>query len=353
MQKPVTPVTVGKKSIGQLTDAMAETGFQGRKLGESVQIWADMLREENITIMMGLSGAMVPAGMRKIIAWMIRERMIDVLVSSGAQLFHDVHEALGNYHWKGSAHVDDEELLDESVDRMYDVFGEEQKFRKTDRWVQGIIEKLELERPVSSREFIGLLGKELLALKAEDSIVGEAARAGVPVFCPALADSSIGYSFVMARRGWKDGKQGRRLLRTDKRFIVVDNIADADETVQIAERAKMTGVVYIGGGVPKNFIQQTELLNLILGVEMPGHEYAVQYTTDAPHWGGLSGCTFEEAVSWGKIGRRAKTAQVFVDATIALPIVAHALYDNALEIARKRKKPAFDWGNGELKLTYG
>lgn len=352
LKHPTKPVGVGPKKISSLVDEMLFTGFQGKKLAEAVEVWKDMLEEEKVTIFMGLSGAMVPAGMRKIIAHFIKERMIDVLVSTGANLFHDTHEALGGYHWVGSHIVDDSQLLKEGIDRIYDVFAVEQEFRKTDREVQRFVETLDENYQYSSREFLYLLGKELCRRGAKDSILAEAARNNVPVFCPALCDSSLGYSFLMARRGVMDSAKGDKFIRTGKsKMIFVDQIKDVDETVQIAEKAGKTGVVYIGGGVPKNFIQQTELINLILGYDLPGHEYAIQITTDSPHWGGLSGCTLEEAISWGKISEKAKKVMCFCDATLALPVISHALNEKCSETARKRKKPVFEWKQ-PLSLKY-
>ena len=153
---------------------------------------------------------------------------------------------------------------------------------------------------------------------------------------PALSDSSIGRGLTIARR---------RGLKLE-----IDQIKDVDEITQIVEKSGHTGVVYVGGGVPKNFIQQTEVIASILGMDVPGHEYAIQYTSDSPHWGGLSGCTFDEAVSWGKVAAQAKKVQVFVDATIALPIVAHALHEKT---RRLNALPLSFPGTGpRLKIAY-
>ncbi len=337
LKTPTSPPNVERgKGIGKLTSEMLSTGYQGRKLAEVVEVWKNMLDEKKITIFLGLSGAMVPAGMRKILAYLIRERMIDVLVSTGANLFHDTHEALGGHHFVGSHTADDNELLKEVIDRIYDVFAVEGEFRKTDHAVKNFVETLDPNYPYSSREFLALLGQELIRRGAHDTILAEAARSEVPVFCPALCDSSIGYSFLLARR-----EKGLS--------IMVDQMKDVDETVRIVERSAKTGVAYVGGGVPKNFIQQTELINLILGIDKPGHEYAVQVTTDSPQWGGLSGCTFEEAVSWGKVAAKAKKAVCYCDATIALPIISHALADSG---KRRKNRPVFEWSQNDLKMRY-
>jgi len=336
-ENPTVPVDVKKRSISELLDGMLKTGFQGRKLAESVKIWHNMLNENNITVFMGLSGAMVPAGMRKVISFMIGKRMIDCLVSTGANLFHDSHEALGKKHYMGSHLADDEKLFDYGVDRIYDIFAVEEEFREADNLIADFVEEMG-EISCSSREFVYLLGKKLASSgAAEDSIVVSAYRHNIPIFVPALSDSSIGIGLTIARR---------RGLKLE-----VDQIKDVDEITQIVEKSEKTGVIYVGGGVPKNFIQQTEVIASILGINISGHDYAIQYTSDSPHWGGLSGCTFDEAVSWGKIAAQAKKAQVFVDATIALPIVAHALYEKCHEL--NRNAPIFNWEGPEgLNIIY-
>jgi deoxyhypusine synthase len=311
-QNPTVPLEVTDRSVSELIDAMKSTGFQGRKLAESVAVWDSMLKQDNVTIFMGLSGAMVPAGMRKVIKYLIENRFIDCLVSTGANIFHDCHEALGLKHYVGSHIANDEELFEHGIDRIYDVFAYEEEFRDTDHFIADFVKRHD-GKSYSSREFIHLLGKEISEKGNDDSIITSAYKHNVPIFIPAICDSSIGIGITIARR------KGYNLN--------IDQIKDVDEITQMVEASERTGVVYIGGGVPKNFIQQTEVVASIMGHKVEGHEYAIQYTSDAPHWGGLSGCTFDEAVSWGKIAKEAKKIQVFVDATIALPIVTHALHE--------------------------
>ncbi len=312
LRAEVVPVEVGSRSISELLERMASTAFQGRKLGEAFLVWREMLKREDCVVMFGLSGAMVPAGMRKLVAHLIRRRFVDVVVTTGANVFHDIHEALGGRHYMGTPHVDDAELLRHGIDRIYDVFAREEEFRRVDRWIAEVSRELEPGAEYSSREVVGFLGRKLAEEGAEEeSITLAAYRSGVPVFVPALCDSSIGIALNLARR------RGHR--------VVVSHIKDVDEFARIAEAAPSTGVVYVGGGVPKNFIQQVEVALSLLGSSKGGHRYAVQFTTDAPHWGGLSGCSFEEAVSWGKVMPRSRRVQCFVDATIALPLVVSAL----------------------------
>lgn len=336
-KNPTQPLDVTDRSIGKLVDKMLYTGFQGRKLAESVQAWSNMLMEKDLTIMMGLTGAMVPAGMRRVITYLIENRMIDCLVSTGANLFHDCHEALGKKHYVGSHLTNDEELFKFGIDRIYDVFAFEEEFRNTDHFIAEFAKILDGKR-LSSRELINILGKKICEeYNVDKSIVGCAYKYGVPIFVPALGDSSIGIGLTIARRNNID--------------VNIDQIKDVDEIVSIVEKSEKTGVIYVGGGVPKNFIQQTEVVASIMGTEISGHDYAIQYTTDVPHWGGLSGCTFDEAVSWGKIAAGAKKVQVFVDATIALPIVTHSLHEKSKHY--KRVVPVFEWNNnGSVKINY-
>jgi deoxyhypusine synthase len=207
--------------------------------------------------------------------------------------------------------ADDQELFRQGIDRIYDIFAYEEEFRLVD----GKIAELAREHngfSGSSAEFVRLLGTWLLKhYPSGRSMTATAARLGIPIFIPALSDSSIGIALVMARR---DGCQ-----------VMIDQLADAEELTKYVERSQKTGVVYIGGGVPKNFIQQTQVIASIHNHDCGGHDYAIQYTTDTPHHGGLSGCTFEEAVSWGKESCDCRKVQCFCDATIAIPIVTSAL----------------------------
>lgn len=320
--KPTQPVEPNV-NVTALLQSMSKTGFQGRKLGESLGIWTDMVRDEECTILMGLSGAMIPAGMQNCLIELVRNRLVDVIVSTGANIFHDTCEHLGVRHYLGHHHADDSALFEQGIDRIYDVFAYEGQFREIDAEIARFAGELAPFKG-SSREFIERLGRWLMEQRPEGrSLVATCAEHGVPIFIPALCDSSIGIGLVMARR------QGIS--------IDVDQIADTDEITKIVEDAEKTGVIYVGGGVPKNFIQQTQVIASIHDQNLGGHAYAIQYTTDAPHWGGLSGCTFEEAISWGKEAPQSPRVQCFCDATIALPIITSGLLGSGVK--RTRTKP--------------
>ncbi len=316
--RPVCPTD----NVADLLDGMAKTGFQGRKLGESVQVWKRMLADPECTIFFGLSGAMIPAGMQRCLVDMVKHHYVDVIVSTGANIFHDICEHTGVSHYLGHHHVDDAKLYEKGIDRMYDVFAFEEEFRNVDREIAKYAETIAPFRG-SSREFIVLFGKYLLKnYPGHESITSTCAREKIPIFIPAICDSSIGIGLLMARRQGVD--------------VDIDQISDADEITTMVEDVKKTGVIFVGGGVPKNFIQQTQVIGSIHEKELGGHDYAIQYTTDSPHWGGLSGCTFNEAISWGKESAGTVQVQVHVDATIALPLVISALVSSGVKRVRKR-----------------
>jgi len=316
LDTPVDPFRVdGSLNARQLLERMAKTSFQGRNLGTAFSIWKQMV-EDRAYIFFGLAGAMVPAGMRKVIVFLLQNGLIDCLVSTGANLFHDCHEILGRKHFQGSAAADDEELRSHQVDRIYDTFASDLEFQQTDRFISEFAAGLPGENPYTTREFLRLLGERLSEESDEEGILTAAARAKVPVYCPAIGDSSIAIAIALAV-GDPDQPPA----------VQFDVVADVRETADLAAAASSTGVIYVGGGTPKNFIQQTEVTAALRGDEVSGHRYAVQITADAPHWGGLSGCTFSEAQSWGKISSGARKVSVHCDATIALPLLASALAD--------------------------
>ena len=305
---PMYPAT----EINELLERMSHTGFQGRKLGESYHIWKEMIETPGVKIILGLSGAMIPAGMQECLIQLVERRYVDAVVSTGANIFHDICEHLGVRHYKGTHLTNDEELYRNGIDRIYDVFAVEKEFQNVEHYIGDFGTSLGDAR-LSSRAFLRLLGEKIADERPEGrSLLAACAKHNVPVHVPALADSAIGIGLVTAyRRGAK---------------LVIDQIADASELSEFVEQAEKTGVIYLGGGTPKNFIQQTEVIPPLEGeTYIGGHSYAIQYTTDAPHWGGLSGCTFEEAVSWGKELPEAKKLQCFCDVTIALPLVVSAL----------------------------
>ena len=306
---PTEPITLDPgMTTDELLRRMERVSFQGRQLARAARVWEAALGD-GAFVMMGIAGAMTAAGMRRIVTQLIEHRYIDCLVSTGANLFHDAYESLGHPHYMGSPEADDEQLYKAGLDRVYDTYADEREFEKIDRWLGKWATSALEDRPYTTREFLYEMGKEVDRRSGgkNPGILTTAARHDLPIYCPAIADSSIGIG----------------LASTERNFIF-DLIEDVKETGRLVID-KNTMVLYCGGGTPKNFIQQTEVTAKHLGGDPPGHKYAVQFTTDAPHWGGLSGCTFDEAVSWGKIDPAGDKVTVFCDTTIALPLVASAL----------------------------
>jgi deoxyhypusine synthase len=340
LQTPTIPfLPNSSKSTAQVLNEMLGISFQGRSLGIAFDIWKRMLQDE-VVIWFGLSGAMVPAGMRSLIVFLIENRMIDVLVSTGANLFHDAHETLGRHHFIGTPNINDTELRQEMVDRMYDTYADEEEFRLLDEYFgDWAMNTLDPKRAYSTREMFSLWGKHLARKQKTEGIVTAAYKHGVPVYCPSFADSSYGIALAGA-------------VHRLKKTVQIDVVSDTLETARLFGRSKQSGVIYIGGGVPKNFINQSAVTADILFDDAPdGHKYAIQITTDAPHWGGLSGCTFSEAESWGKINQQARTVAVYADATLCLPFLTVGLAQEGMEFARKRKKPQFAF-DPEVRVEY-
>jgi deoxyhypusine synthase len=341
--KKLEPLKVKEKSISQLLAEMSRTAYQGRKLGEAVDVWEKMLKDPDLTIVMGLAGSMSTAGQWTIINWLMENRFIDALVSTGANVSEDIVDAMGFGYWLGSHMANDKELLDADVNRYYDVFGKETDYREMEELVTDFIMTLKTDFAYSSVEFLHLLGKYLGA-KGIPSITAVAAQNGVPIFSPAMSDSAYGETFLMAKN------KGHR--------IILDSVKEFDQFVRIGTKTKDVAVVYIGGGVPKDLTQLIAIsvspqtndqgvagrdghLRKGLHEYYYPHKYAIQITTDAPQWGGLSGCTLEEAVSWGKINSESGTRVVcYCDATIALPLITHALNER---VKNKRKGPDMSW----------
>jgi deoxyhypusine synthase len=340
LQTPTIPfLPNSSNSTAQVLNEMLGISFQGRSLGIAFDIWKRMLQDE-VVIWFGLSGAMVPAGMRSLLVFLIENRMIDVLVSTGANLFHDAHETLGRHHFIGTPNISDTELRQEMVDRMYDTYADEEEFRLLDEYFgDWATNTLDPKRGYSTRELFSLWGKHLATKQKTEGIVTAAYKHGVPIYCPSFADSSYGIALAGA-------------VHRLKKTVQIDVVGDTLETARLFGKSKQSGVIYIGGGVPKNFTNQSAVTADILFDDAPdGHKYAIQITADAPHWGGLSGCTFSEAESWGKINQQARTVAVYADATLCLPFLTVGLAQEAMEFARTRKKPQFVF-DPEVRVEY-
>ncbi len=328
LRKPVEPfiVTAGL-SADEVLARMERVSFQGRNLGTARRIWEKMIGSD-ATIFLGTAGALSAGGMRLILAHLSEHRYIDCLVSTGANLYHDLHETRGKRHFMGTPQLDDAALAAERIDRVYDTLASEDEFCRHDEWIAAFALKLE-RRPYTSRELLYKLGEHLWNETGNNGILTAAYRAKVPIFCPAIADSSIGMGFSQARH-------------RDQTAGYVDVIGDIVESANIVIRKPSTATIVLGGGTPKNFINQASVQAEFYDDRVGGHKFAIQIVTDVPHFGGASGSSLEEAQSWGKLSIESEKVTVQADVTVALPLLVTALETTCREAAQKRKRPEFD-----------
>jgi len=285
-------------TVNELVEAFSGCAFGAGRLFEAVDIYREMANDRECTKFFGLAGAMVPAGMRHVVSGMIRDKEIDILVSTGANLVHDIIESMGLHHYKGTDVADDVQLKHDAVNRIYDVFLPEHHFTNFEEKLQSIFR--EIPEKLSITELLSHIGARL---DDDNSILKSAYDMGVPVYCPAIQDSIIGL------QAW---------LYKQTKPLNVDVFADMRGLIDRCYEAKRAGVLIVGGGVPKNFILQSML------VTPRSFDYAIQLTMDRPETGGLSGATLDEARSWGKVGEKARAVTVYSDATITLPIIVAA-----------------------------
>src|SRR5436190_12120626 len=327
LQTPVVPFTV-EAGLGadQILSRMERISFQGRNLATAHRVWLKMLGDD-VTIFMGMAGALSAGGLRLIVAHFIANRYVDCLVSTGANLYHDLHETRGQHHFLGSPLADDAALAEDRIDRVYDTYASEEEFIGNDNWIADFAATLE-PRPYTTREFLYRLGGHLWHTTKSDGILTAAYRANVPIFCPAIADSSIGMGLSQARQ--KIASAGH-----------IDIIGDIVESANLIIRRPRTASVVLGGGTPKNFINQASVQAEFYSSEVGGHRYALQIVTDTPAFGGASGSSLEEAQSWGKLATDSDRVSVQADATIALPLLASALATTAAPTLATRRRPVF------------
>lgn len=299
-------------TVAELVDEQFQA-YNGARLNEAARLYAERMLDPELDVTIGLTmaGALTPAGLGGCILTLMEYGFIDFIISTGANLYHDMHHALAMSLHRGDFQLDDIKLQEEGIIRIYDILFDDKVLLDTDAFVRESLHSLP-NRPISTSELHNHLGKQLLkaGVKPEYSILAQAAAWNVPLYTSSPGDSSIGMNVA------------RHAL--DGHALTLDPLADVNETTAIVHHATRNGVIILGGGSPKNFYLQTQpQLWEVLGIQKGGHDYFIQVTTDAPHWGGLSGATPSEAVSWGKI----KPAQlkdavvVYGDSTITLPLL--------------------------------
>ena len=326
LKEKIEHIDIKKFNSVPLIESFDHMAFQSRNLARACKIYDAMLKDENCTTILCLAGSLVSAGLKNVIIDLIKNNMIDVVVSTGAIVVdQDFFEGLGFNHYRGFVNADDNQLKELMIDRIYDTFIDEEDLRVCDMTVKKIADSMK-HGPYSSREFIYEMGKYLDKNKKNaQSFVLEAYKKEVPIFCPAFSDSSAGFGLVFHQ------------VENKEKNVSIDCVKDFRELTEIKVKSKDTGLLMIGGGVPKNFVQDTVVAADILGVNAPMHKYAVQLTVADERDGALSGSTLKEAHSWGKVDQGFEQ-MVYGEATVTFPLLGSYVYHKGSWKHRKPKK---------------
>lgn len=312
-----------------IIESMKDMSFVARETANVAKLFHKMIKDKKCTIFLCIAGSTSAAGCMKIYSDMIKYNMADVVVATGASIVDmDFFEALGFRHYKGSPNVDDRELRKLYVDRIYDTFIDEKQLQVCDETIKKIADSLEA-RAYSSRKFIKEMGRYLAEGKAKkkESLVQIAYENNIPIFCPAFSDSSAGLGLVKHQAERKE---------KGKNYVSIDSVADLRELTEIKIKSLVSGLFMIGGGVPKNFVQDTVICAEVLGKEVDMHKYAVQITVADVRDGGCSSSTLKEAQSWGKVDS-GNEQMVYAEATSVLPLIISYVYHQG------------DWKNRERR----
>ncbi|MBI5864501.1 MAG: deoxyhypusine synthase [Planctomycetes bacterium] len=329
LSRTIEHIDISKHNVVGMVDAMRQMAFTARDLQRAADIYDRMLRDKDCAIILCLAGSLISAGLKKVFADMVRNRMVDCVVSTGANIVdQDFFEGLGFRHYvadeRFKAGMDDNVLRDLHIDRIYDTFIDEDDLRVCDETTQKIADSLD-PRPYSSREFIREMGAYLVKHgKNRDSITQAAYEMDVPIFCPAFSDCSAGFGLVAHQHA-----------RGGQNCVSLDSAKDFYELTQVKIKNPTTGIFMIGGGVPKNFTQDIVVAAEILGFDAPMHKYAVQITVADVRDGALSSSTLKEASSWGKVDT-AWEQMVYSEATLATPLIAGYAYHKGAWKSRKQ-----------------
>jgi len=314
LKKAVEHIDITSFDSRNIISSMEKMSFVSRETANASNIFNDMIKDKDCTVFLTLAGSTSAAGCMNIYRDMVKYNMVDAIVATGASIIDmDFFEALGFKHYQGSQFQDDTELRNNYIDRIYDTYIDEEELQMCDKKICEIADKLE-PKSYTSREFIQEIGKFLKSnAKKKGSLIETAYDNNVPIFCPAFTDSSAGFGLVIHQEN------------NPKKHITIDSIREFRELTEIKIRSKNSGLFMIGGGVPKNFIQDTVICAELLGKDVGMHKYAVQITVADSRDGACSSSTLKEASSWGKVDVT-KEQMVFAEATSVLPLIASDAY---------------------------
>jgi deoxyhypusine synthase len=328
LSEPVEHVDIKSFDATPIVEAMQGMSFTARDTGRACEIFERMLADRECTVMLSLAGSTSAGGCMQVYVDMLRSNMIDAVVATGASIVDmDFLEALGFRHYRGSTVVDDRRLREMFIDRIYDTYIDENELQHCDAQIKGIADALE-PGVYSSRGFIREMGRWLTEHgKKRDSMIQTAFELDVPIFCPAFSDSSAGFGLVMHQAERPDA------------HVAIDSVRDFRELTRLKIESESSGLLIVGGGVPKNFVQDTVVCAELLGHEVPMHKYAVQITVADSRDGGCSGSTLKEACSWGKVDVTWEQ-MVFAEATTILPLLGSYAYHRGSWRAREPRRLA-------------
>ena len=314
LKKPVEHIDITSFDSRKIISSMEKMSFVSRETANAANIFNEMIKDKECTIFLTLAGSTSAAGCMNIYKDLVKYNMVDAIVATGASIIDmDFFEALGFKHYQGSQFQDDSELRKNYIDRIYDTYIDEDELQMCDKKICEIADELE-PRSYTSREFIHEIGKYLKKnSKKKDSLIETAYDNDVPIFCPAFTDSSAGFGLVMHQE------------KNPKKHITIDSVREFRELTEIKIQSKDSGLFMIGGGVPKNFVQDTVICAELLGKDVGMHKYAVQITVADSRDGACSSSTLKEASSWGKVDVT-KEQMVFAEAASVLPLIASDAY---------------------------
>ena len=326
LKEPVEHIDITNIDVKRLIKAYSKMSFSARDLARAADIYNKMLADKKTSVWLTIAGSTSAAGCMQVYVDMVKNNMVDVVVATGASIVDmDFFEAIGFKHYKGTPFIDDSLLRNLYIDRIYDTFIDEKQLQKCDQIIKKIADGLE-KRPYSSREFIREMGCYLTKYaKKKKSLVQTAFESNVPIFCPAFSDSSAGFGLVLHQ--WQNPDH----------HVSIDSVKDFLELTKIKLKNKDSGLLMIGGGVPKNFAQDTVVAAEVLGYDVPVHKYAIQITVADVRDGACSSSTLKEASSWGKVGT-VYEQMVYAEASMALPILAAYVYQTGYWKKRIRRQ---------------
>jgi deoxyhypusine synthase len=325
LKNPVEHINIKSFDARNIIDSMSKMSFTSRDTARAAGIYNEMLADKDCSIFLTLAGSTSAGGCMNLYTDLVKNNMIDAIVATGASIIDmDFFEALGFKHYQGSQFQDDTELRNNYIDRIYDTYIDEEELQACDKAICEIANTLE-PRSYTSREFIKELGKYLKTNgKKKGSLIETAYDNNVPIFCPAFTDSSAGFGLVMHQE------------QNPNKHMTIDSIREFRELTEVKLQSKQSGLLMIGGGVPKNFIQDTVVCAELLGKKVDMHKYAIQITVADTRDGACSSSTLKEASSWGKVDVT-KEQMVFAEATSVLPLIASDAYHRANWKNRDRK----------------